>query len=103
MWRKPTSSAHAPATRVAMPATTRPRTHFVSDITRFNGGHPEFAASPSGSIDPGTIKLNHAIHLKHNLRGPNGMVQLDCDDCHRTVRPESRWRFGSGEAQAQPG
>jgi len=76
-------------------------THFTSEITRFNGGHPEFAALRAGSVDPGTIKLNHAIHLKHNLRGPNGPVQLDCDDCHRTARPESHFRFGSNDSRAQ--
>jgi hypothetical protein len=82
--------------------TTGAATHFTSDITRFVGGHPEFAALRSGSVDPGTIKLNHAIHLKSNLRGPNGPVQLDCDDCHRTARPESRWRFGASDTLEQP-
>ncbi len=82
--------------------TTGATTHFTADITRFNGGHPEFAALRPGSVDPGTIKLNHAVHMKHDLRGPDGPVQLDCDDCHRTVRPESRWRFGSSDAQNQP-
>jgi hypothetical protein len=82
--------------------TTGAATHFTSDITRFVGGHPEFAALRTGSVDPGTIKLNHAIHLKHNLRGPNGLVQLDCDDCHRTAKPESRWRFGSSDAHDPP-
>jgi hypothetical protein len=81
--------------------TTGAATRFTSDITRFNGGHPEFAILRDGGSDPGTIKLNHAVHLKHNLRGPNGLVQLDCDDCHRTVRPQSRWRFGSKQAQDQ--
>ena len=77
-------------------------THFTADITRFVGGHPEFAALHPGSVDPGTIKLNHEIHLKHNLRGPNGPVQLDCSDCHRTAKPESRWRFGSNTTQVEP-
>ena len=82
--------------------TTGAATHFTSDITRFVGGHPEFAASRHGRVDPGTIKLNHAIHLKHNLRGPNGPVQLDCEDCHRTAKPASRWRFGADTAQVEP-
>ena len=74
-------------------------TRFTAEITRFNGGHPEFAILRDGKSDPGTIKLNHAVHLKRNLRGPNGPVQLDCEDCHRTVRPQAGWRFGSGAAQ----
>jgi hypothetical protein len=82
--------------------TTGAATRFTSDITRFNGGHPEFAILRDGGSDPGTIKLNHAVHLKSNLRGPNGPVQLDCDDCHRTLRPESGWRFGSNQSQDQP-
>jgi hypothetical protein len=72
--------------------------HFAHDITRFDGGHPEFAAVRSGSFDPGTIKLNHAIHMKHNLKGPRGAVQLDCDDCHRTAASSDRWRFGTAQS-----
>jgi hypothetical protein len=75
-------------------------TRFAHDITRFDGGHPEFAAVRPGNIDPGTIKLNHAIHLKHDLKGPNGRpVQMDCEDCHRALSSNERWRFGS----VQPG
>lgn len=77
-------------------------TQYTADITAFNGGHPEFAILRDGGSDPGTIKLNHAVHLKRNLRGPNGFVQLVCDDCHRTVRPESGWRFGSSQASGAP-
>jgi hypothetical protein len=77
-------------------------THFTTDITRFNGGHPEFAILHNRGSDPGTIKLNHFVHLKRNLRGPNGPVQLDCEDCHRTVRPEAGFRFGSSQAQDVP-
>ena len=82
--------------------TTGASTRFTADITRFNGGHPEFAILRDGGSDPGTIKLNHAVHLKGNLRGPNGPVQLDCDDCHRTLRPESGWQFGSNHSPDQP-
>lgn len=41
--------------------------------------HPPFA-SPT---DPGTIKLNHATHMKAALRGVNGPVQLECSSCHK--------------------
>ena len=44
-------------------------TQFTAEITRFNGGHPEFAILRNRGSDPGTIKLNHSVHLKHNLRG----------------------------------
>ncbi len=33
---------------------------------------------------PGTVKLNHAIHMQPIRRGPTGpTVQLGCADCHR--------------------
>ena len=80
--------------------TTGAATKFVRDIENFGPGHPEFAAVRPGSIDPGTIKLNHAVHMKRNLAGPNGSVQLDCDDCHRAPTSTDAWRFGSAPASA---
>ena len=63
---------------------------FASHIRSFEDGHPEFAAlrSVAGitASDPGTIKLNHAIHMKSIRRGPNGpTVQLECGNCHRAA------------------
>lgn len=56
---------------------------FAAKISTFTDGHPEFAAVRSGHPpDPGTIKLNHQVHLKIGLRGPQGPVQLQCLDCH---------------------
>jgi hypothetical protein len=69
---------------------------FVRDIENFGSGHPEFAALRPGAVDPGTIKLNHAVHMKKNLAGPNGQfVQLDCDDCHRPANSADPWRFAA--------
>ena len=82
--------------------TTGDATKFVRDIENFGSGHPEFAAVRPGSIDPGTIKLNHAVHMKRNLAGPNGPVQLDCDDCHRPPTSTDAWRFGAAPAAAIP-
>jgi hypothetical protein len=70
-------------------------THFALTVTRFDGDHPEFAAVRFGNRDPGTIKFDHAVHLKHNLRGPNGFVDLDCQDCHRPAREDSKWKYGT--------
>jgi len=71
-------------------------TKYVRDIENFGAGHPEFAALRPGAVDPGTIKLNHAVHLKKNLKGPNGEpVQMDCDDCHRPPTSAQPLRFGS--------
>jgi len=80
--------------------TTGAQTKFVRDIENFGSGHPEFAALRAGSVDPGTIKLNHAVHMKHNLMGPNGPVQLDCDDCHRPPTSTAQWRFGAAQPSA---
>lgn len=56
---------------------------FASHIRSFEDGHPQFAALQEGSRDSGTIKLNHAIHMKLIRRGPNGPnVQLQCGSCH---------------------
>jgi hypothetical protein len=49
-------------------------------VTSFESAHPEFAALRTP--DPGTVKFGHEIHLKKNLRGPHGVVQLQCADCH---------------------
>lgn len=74
--------------------------HFAKNIRSFAGGHPEFAAlratAGGPSHDPGTIKLNHALHMKAIRRGPNGpTVQLNCSDCHRpSLASDERWEYG---------
>jgi hypothetical protein len=63
---------------------------FAPHIRSFEDGHPEFAALRSvagiAATDPGTIKLNHAIHMKPIRQGPSSPnVQLECGNCHRTT------------------
>jgi len=85
--------------------TTGKATSYATDITAFTSDeHPEFKPLRAGYRDPGTIKLNHAIHLKANLIGPNNTrVQLECDDCHRADAADQSWRFGATPAsQTQP-
>ena len=74
---------------------------FAKRIRSFAGGHPEFAALRGGTSDaapkdPGTIKLNHALHLKAIRRAPNGpLVQLECSDCHRSsATSDLNWKYG---------
>ncbi|MGC1615416.1 MAG: hypothetical protein WA736_12075 [Candidatus Acidiferrum sp.] len=74
--------------------TRSAKAHFQSGINGFEEGHPEFAAlrvkDGEPARDPGTIKVNHAIHLKPIRRGPNGPnVQLECGDCHRPPAVQS--------------
>jgi hypothetical protein len=63
--------------------TTHGSSNFASNIRGFDSSHPEFAALRPGTSDPGTIKFNHHVHLKEDLRGANGPVQLKCADCHQ--------------------
>jgi hypothetical protein len=68
--------------------------HFQS-VTGFPSQHPEFRPLQDSVRDPGTVALNHTVHLKP-IQGPAGMVQLECADCHRTPRDASAgWRFAS--------
>ena len=69
---------------------SRGAAQYASHIRTFEDGHPEFAALrsvESGAVkDPGTIKLNHALHMKPIRSGPNGpIVQLECGNCHRAT------------------
>jgi hypothetical protein len=81
----------------------------AAHMRTFEDGHPEFAAVRQGAKDPGTIKLNHAIHMKAMRRGPNGpMVQLDCGDCHRPAAASATWTYAdttylAAKASYKPG
>jgi hypothetical protein len=83
--------------------TTGAASQFVLQIDGFGAGHPEFAALRPGSADQGTIKLNHLAHLKAKLLGPNGPVQMVCDDCHRPAASNAAWRFGSAAGAGAAG
>jgi len=70
--------------------TSASAAHFEAGIHSFEDGHPQFAALRGNARDPGTIKVNHAIHLKPIRRGPIGPnVQLECGDCHRPQTPQA--------------
>ncbi len=78
-------------------ADLRPKsgpTRFAKDIRDFGGNHPEFAAVRAGK-DPGAIKLNHQVHLKRDLKGPNGPVQMTCADCHRSSATAAPWPYAA--------
>jgi Cytochrome c7 and related cytochrome c len=71
-------------------------------VTEFNQQHPEFAASRPGARDPSQVKLNHYAHLRPNLGGPAGPVQMDCQDCHRLTEPVRGWPYAILQPAAQP-
>jgi len=80
--------------------TANKTTNYAAGIHTLEDGHPEFAAlrlrGGYEPHDPGTIKLNHALHMKAIRRGPNGpTVQLECRDCHRpAASTDLNWEFG---------
>jgi hypothetical protein len=72
-------------------------TSYVKTINSLNTDHPEMAVFREHRKDPGTIRLNHSVHMKKNLLGPRGSVQLECSDCHRPPASRDSWRFGTAE------
>ncbi len=72
---------------------------YYKTIRDFDNQHPEFAALRPGAADPGTVKLNHYAHLQPKLAGPNGPVQLTCQDCHRPAGAEGTWPYAMGEVK----
>lgn len=74
---------------------------YADHVRSLFDGHPEFAAVRSGHPpDPGTIKLNHQVHLKAGLKGPKGPVQMVCSDCHHQGLPAPRVQAASTNPDA---
>lgn len=69
-------------------------TSYEGHIHSLEDGHPPFSALRSDASDPGTIRVNHAIHMKPIRRGPNGPnVQLACGDCHQPGAASAEWTY----------
>jgi hypothetical protein len=69
-------------------------TLYATKIRTLEDGHPEIAAHRKNYKDPGTILLNHSIHMKPIRRGPNGpLVQMECADCHRSETVKASWPY----------
>jgi hypothetical protein len=71
---------------------------FDGHVSGFDRHHPEFSALRSGH-DPGTMNLNHYVHLQPTLRGPAGAVQMKCDDCHRPLNVDEPWPYSVAVVQ----
>ena len=63
--------------------TTHGDAKVAKKVRAFPSGHPEFASVKTGTRDPGTLRFNHAVHMKDTLRGPSGPEKLDCVGCHK--------------------
>ncbi len=69
-------------------------TLYATNIRTLKDGHPEIAALRNNAKDPGTILLNHSIHMQPIRRGPNGpLVQMECADCHRPEAVTASWPY----------
>ena len=80
-------------------------TYYASQIDTFQSGHPEFAAlrtvAGTPASDPGTIKLNHAIHMKPIRGGSNGaLVNLECGNCHRPLGADTDLTYSDATYRA---
>jgi hypothetical protein len=78
---------------------------YAPRIRTFEDGHPEFVAlrpvSGATASDPGTIKLNHSLHMKPIRRGPTGPnVQLECGNCHRTTSADADLTYSNPKYRA---
>jgi len=74
----------------------------MTSVEGFDHHHPQFSAFQTG--DPGTVKLNHYVHLHDKIAGPNGerdKVQMTCTDCHRPASSTRPWPYAH-EVQACP-
>lgn len=70
------------------------RPDYANAIHSFAGDHPEFRVLAEATPDPASIKLNHELHMRPDLRGPRGPVQMKCADCHRAGRSPVPWPHG---------
>lgn len=81
--------------------SVRTATSFASRIRSFNDGHAEFAPVRDNARDLGTIRVNHALHMKPIRSGPNAPnVQLECGNCHRTqaaVADGGAWKYADAK------
>src|SRR5271165_6604486 len=68
-------------------------------VSDFDGKHPQFLPLRQGQFDPGTVNLNHHAHLQPTLRGPNGPVQMRCEDCHRPTGIHEPWPYSVAVVQ----
>jgi hypothetical protein len=76
-------------------------TVFGLHIYSFEDGHPQFSALREGARDPGTIRLNHAIHMKPIRRDPNGpIVILECRNCHHLAAADADLMYADPKYRA---
>ena len=72
-----------------------------AEAMSFPSDHPPFTTERP-AVDPGTIKFNHQVHAKADLRGPNGPETLACTTCHQPelVKAAARRNAATGLMKA---
>jgi hypothetical protein len=76
------------------------KSHYANQVRSFENGHPQFAAL-EGPRDPGTIKLNHAIHMRPIRRAPTGpIVNLECGNCHHAAAADADLTYADSKYRA---
>jgi hypothetical protein len=77
--------------------------HFVRSIANFDREHPDFSPSTKKLSDSGQLRLNHFLHMKPNLMGPNGKrVQMTCEDCHRLTGESDQLAYAGDPIPTRP-
>lgn len=77
------------------------RPHFAAAISGFDRTHPEFSPTARHMTDAGQVRLNHYLHMKPDLVGPNSKrVQMACEDCHRLTGVQDHLPYASELMQA---
>jgi hypothetical protein len=80
--------------------TTTGQPRYVTSIRGFNRDHPEFAPLRSGFLNQSAITFSHRVHRGDSIRGPQGAVKLQCDDCHRPdAETAGPWAYADPSAR----
>lgn len=80
------------------------RPHFAGSIGDFEHKHPDFSPAVKKLTDPGQIRLNHYLHMKPDLMGPNGKrVQMTCEDCHRQGGEREQFTYSGDPSVTRTG
>jgi hypothetical protein len=82
----------------ASAASMATATHPIERVGKFTDAHPEFALDRTAATDTAALKFNHAVHMKTDLRGPDGTVTLRCETCHQVQEPARMAAAGAGPA-----
>jgi len=98
-----TSSSTASCTQCHENLRTKEgKPQFAGAIADFVRDHPDFPPSAKKLNDPGQIRLNHYLHMKPDLMGPNSKrVQMMCEDCHHLSGEREHLEY-AGNAPTTP-